>query len=116
MNKPAFSLCDFNRLFADENAARQWFEQARWPDGPVCPACESIGVARWLDNARPWQCRACRRQFSVTRGTTKHLGRYALEAAFRWNRKLDGCLARMAGLIRRGEGRMLPYRVLTAPA
>jgi hypothetical protein len=46
----------------------------------------------------------------------KHLGRYALEAAFRWNRKLDRCLARMAGLIRNGEGRTLPYRVLTAPA
>lgn len=45
----------------------------------------------------------------------KHLGRYALEAAFRWNGKLDDYLARMASLIRNGDSRTLPYRVLTAP-
>jgi len=28
--------------FHDEDAARQWFEAARWPDGPVCPNCGSL--------------------------------------------------------------------------
>ena len=28
--------------FHDEEAARQWFEAARWPDGPVCPHCGSL--------------------------------------------------------------------------
>jgi hypothetical protein len=23
--------------FHDEEAARQWFEAARWPNGPICP-------------------------------------------------------------------------------
>jgi hypothetical protein len=27
--------------FHDEEAARQWFETARWPNGPVCPKCGS---------------------------------------------------------------------------
>ena len=27
--------------FHDEEAARQWFEAARWPNGPVCPKCGS---------------------------------------------------------------------------
>lgn len=28
--------------FHDEDAARAWFETARWPDGPVCPNCGSL--------------------------------------------------------------------------
>src|SRR6202166_1921601 len=28
--------------FHDEDAARVWFETARWPDGPVCPNCGSL--------------------------------------------------------------------------
>lgn len=28
--------------FHDEDAARAWFEAARWPDGPVCPNCGSL--------------------------------------------------------------------------
>ena len=27
--------------FHDEDAARDWFETARWPNGPVCPNCRS---------------------------------------------------------------------------
>ena len=46
--------------------------------------------------------------------SSKHLGRYAAEAAFRWNRKKVSCLDRMATLIRNGDGRLLPYEFLTA--
>lgn len=46
--------------------------------------------------------------------SVKHLGRYAGEAAFRWNRKTDDCLSRMARLVRNGDGRMLSYAFLTA--
>jgi transposase-like protein len=28
--------------FHDEEAARAWFEAARWPDGPTCPHCGSL--------------------------------------------------------------------------
>jgi transposase-like protein len=28
--------------FHDEDAARAWFEAARWPDGPICPNCGSL--------------------------------------------------------------------------
>ncbi|WP_256379218.1 IS1595 family transposase [Azospirillum sp. TSA2s] len=48
--------------------------------------------------------------------STKHLGRYAGEAAFRWNRKADACLERMALLVRNGVGRTLPYGFLTGAA
>jgi transposase-like protein len=28
--------------FHDEDAARAWFEAARWPDGPICPNCGNL--------------------------------------------------------------------------
>ncbi len=59
-----------NPIFSDETAARQWFEAARWPNGPVCPKCGStkhyatkkVGVYR---------CGAptCRKDFTVMTGT-----------------------------------------------
>jgi transposase-like protein len=57
-------------LFHDETAARQWFEAARWPNGPICPKCGSakhylskkVGVYRC---AAP----ACRKDFTVMTGS-----------------------------------------------
>ena len=46
----------------------------------------------------------------------KHLGRYASECAFRWNRKADLCLARMAEIVRSGIGRSLRFDALVRPA
>ncbi len=60
-------------IFTDENAARAYFEQLRWPDGPVCPHCGSIDNATALKGktTRPglYNCRDCRKQFSATIGT-----------------------------------------------
>ena len=36
--------------YSDEEAARQYIEQIRWPDGPTCPHC---GVVK--DGIRPLQ-------------------------------------------------------------
>ncbi|MCM8738524.1 IS1595 family transposase [Azospirillum sp. A1-3] len=68
----ALTLRAFNDLFPDEEAARAWFERARWPDGPVCPVCGCVDHACWLKTIRRWECTACRRQFSVTAGTPMH--------------------------------------------
>jgi hypothetical protein len=74
--------------FRDEDAAREWLEAKRWPDGAVCPHCGLVGES-WritvkekseaeiqaLRDAKKrvrkprkglWQCRGCRKQFSVT--------------------------------------------------
>lgn len=48
--------------------------------------------------------------------STKHLGRYCAESAFRWNRKDEDALGRIAGLIRNGGGRLLPFRHLVGAA
>lgn len=62
----------FNEIFPDEDAARAWFEKARWPQGPECPKCGSVDHASWLKKPRRWNCIACHNQVSVTAGTPMH--------------------------------------------
>src|SRR5258707_5186832 len=74
--------------FQDEDAAREYLEKQRWPDGPICPHCGLIGEAykimvkektpEQIEALRAakkrvrkprkglWQCAGCRQQFSVT--------------------------------------------------
>lgn len=59
-------------MFPDEDAARAWFEKARWPSGPECYHCGAAGNALYMPKTRFWHCKACRRQFSVTAGTPMH--------------------------------------------
>ncbi|MDX6480369.1 MAG: hypothetical protein QOG85_879 [Gaiellaceae bacterium] len=62
-------------IFSDPDAAREYLEQLRWPDGkPVCPHCGQSERAAYPikgKSARPglWKCAACRKQFTVTVGT-----------------------------------------------
>ena len=60
------------RNVPDEDAARAWFEKARWPSGPECYHCGAVGNALYMPKTRFWHCKACRRQFSVTAGTPMH--------------------------------------------
>ena len=57
-------------IFPDEEAARLWIESIRWPIGPVCPDCESSNYteAPW-HKTMPYRCKACRKYFSVRKGT-----------------------------------------------
>lgn len=55
-----------------ETQAREYMEQLRWPDGPVCVHCGSTDViALQGKSTRPGvkKCRACRKQFTVTVNT-----------------------------------------------
>jgi len=66
--------------FQDADKAREYLESKRWPDGPACPHCgvvgESVRLTPKVDSAKGkharkglLNCRACRKQFSVTVGT-----------------------------------------------
>jgi transposase-like protein len=64
--------------FQDPDKAREYLEARRWPHGPVCPHCGILDEATRLKveegakaHGRPGllNCRACRKQFSVTVGT-----------------------------------------------
>src|SRR5947209_8897676 len=77
---------DFNLLddprFSDPEAAAEYLESVRWPDGPVCPKCGERDRAPYrlkskATRRRLWKCRACKKQFTVTVGTifeSSHIG------------------------------------------
>jgi Transposase zinc-ribbon domain len=63
--------------FDDDTAARELLERLRWPEGPRCPRCDTcgpndvfrIGGEKHSHRDGLYQCKPCRRQFSVTVGT-----------------------------------------------
>jgi transposase-like protein len=58
-----------------EDEARAYFERLRWPEGPFCLGCGSVGVYRVGGTAaRPglFECRDCRNQFTVTTNSVMH--------------------------------------------
>ena len=61
-----------NPIYNDEDAARAHLEEQLWPDGPVCPHCQSKNATALAGTAHRkglYQCNDCREQFSVTVGT-----------------------------------------------
>jgi transposase-like protein len=52
--------------FHDEDAARAWFEAARWPNGPVCPHCGSLKHYATKKVGR-YRCgeKECRKDYTV---------------------------------------------------
>ncbi len=53
--------------FHNEDAARAWFEAARWPDGPVCPHCGSLKHYANKSKAGVYRCgeKECRKDYTV---------------------------------------------------
>ena len=72
------SLMELHDLFPDDEAAEQWFVEARWPGGKIrCPRCNGRQVRRSTHQTMPYRCRRCRRFFSVRTGTLmerSHIG------------------------------------------
>lgn len=55
-----------NKHFHDEEAARAWFEAARWPEGPICPHCGSLKHYATKKAGR-YRCaeKECRKDYTV---------------------------------------------------
>jgi transposase-like protein len=61
-------------IFHDDDAAREYLETVLWPSGPVCPRCGVMGdrITKFAGKStRPgvYNCKDCRKPFSVTVGT-----------------------------------------------
>ena len=54
--------------FSDDTAAREYLESLRWPEGPVCRHCGSVGNAYALNRPGIYRCaeQECRGNFTVT--------------------------------------------------
>ena len=73
------NLVTLAKNYSDEASAWEFFEQVRWPDGPICPHCGTVGEAYKLgakktrqgkpSPRRVWKCRGCRKEFTVLVGT-----------------------------------------------
>lgn len=79
MENGELNLIALAQHFSSEDAAREFVEKLRWPDGPVCPKCGEVNNAYRLE-PKPskkgthvrkgvWKCAGCREQFTVTVGT-----------------------------------------------
>lgn len=75
------NLRDFQRRFPDDAACLSYLADLRWPVGFRCPRCGS-DAATMLTTRRLWQCRSCRKQTSLTAGTTLHRSRLSLTTWF----------------------------------
>lgn len=75
------TLIEAVRYFDDEAACRDFLASIRWPEGVRCAFCDHDKVGRierkndrrgqpYPNGTRVvWRCRACKREFSVTKGT-----------------------------------------------
>src|SRR5437660_7625873 len=77
MDSKDLNMATLAETFADEDKARDFLEQQRWPDGPVCPHCGSGNAYKLTAKpgskspVRPgvYKCKSCRKQFTVRIGT-----------------------------------------------
>lgn len=62
-----------NPICEDSEMAREYLEEIRWPNAPICPNCESSNNTARLGGSSKgaawYWCKQCRRQFTVTIGS-----------------------------------------------
>jgi hypothetical protein len=76
------SLLEFERRFPDEAACAEWLLEHRWGRGFLCPGCGHDGPWRLGRKVLTLQCKACRRETSVTAGTVMHRSHLPLKVWF----------------------------------
>jgi transposase-like protein len=57
------------RYFGDSDKCHEFLAGMRWTDGVRCPHCNSEKVGDLVKSRRIWNCKNCRKQFSVKVGT-----------------------------------------------
>lgn len=77
-NNTELTLLEIGRRYSTEEAAREYFENQRWPNGPFCPHCGNCAQDR-IHKLTPspktkvraglYKCSECRDTFTVTVGT-----------------------------------------------
>lgn len=71
-HRKGLTLLDMADMFADEQKAKEWLAEKRWPDGAHCPHCGSYNVQCWVKHkCATHRCRDCEGKplFSVKTGT-----------------------------------------------
>lgn len=76
------TLLEFQRWFSSEAACVDYLYLNRWPDGFVCPKCDSRRKPYLIEAYRRIECADCNHQTSVTAGTVMHGTRMPLQVWF----------------------------------
>lgn len=75
------TLLDFESRFRTEESCQDFLRRVRWPDGFVCPKCQSRKA--WLTQKGRFYCQACHAIVSVTSGTVFHRSKIPLRLWYR---------------------------------
>ena len=70
--REGLTLLQIADMFGTEEKAREWIEERRWPDGPVCPHCGTSEVQSNIKHpTMTHRCRQCKGKpmFSMKTGT-----------------------------------------------
>jgi len=78
------SLPEFQKVFPDDNACKEYLESIRWPTGFTCPGCglhaEPFRFA--TRSSTVFRCRACKKNTSLTAGTVMQASHTPLSTWF----------------------------------
>src|SRR3972149_5109444 len=64
MSRSTISVFKLSEMFPNEEAARQYIEAYRWPEGPVCPHCQEAKRIT-IRKGGYYRCLACMETFTV---------------------------------------------------
>lgn len=71
--RKGMTLIDIMKMFPNDETAETWFELQRWDGTVTCPKCGSTNIhERKNRKPTPYQCRSCRKSFSVKTDTLMH--------------------------------------------
>ena len=56
-------------LFSDPKVCHDYMVSRRWANGVFCPRCGSVDVGELVKKRLVWNCKGCKKQFSVKVGT-----------------------------------------------
>ena len=72
--REGLTLIQIIEKFGSDEAAKRWFTECLWPQGPYCPRCGSFDVAEVNHPSMTHRCRDCegRKLFSLKTGTVMH--------------------------------------------
>jgi hypothetical protein len=71
MKMQQVSLLDWQKRFSSEHACEKTLIKIRWPNGFICPRCNSMKKS-YIKTRKVFQCSQCRHQVSITAGTLFH--------------------------------------------
>ncbi len=95
-HRKGISLIELAAMFPNEEAAKDWFEAQRWPNGVRCAHCHSDRVSACKDaKPMPWRCKDCRKHFSVR---TKSVMAESLLPLQKWAFAIYLCATNLKGV------------------